>query len=350
MPTSNDTHDRQHGLSRREFSSMVTAAMTAAMTGTLSACAREEDAATQPEYRILAEGLRFPEGPVAMRDGSVLLVEIERGTLTRIDTDGNNDVVARVGGGPNGAAIGPDGACYLCNNGGAAFAESDGMLFFRGPADDYAGGRIERVELDSGRVDVLYKEVNANTLSTPNDLVFDSDGGFWFTDLGASRARNRDHGGVYYARADGSRIEEVVYPLNTPNGIGLSPDGATLYVAELITARLLAFGITGPGRPDLGPGPMPGRFIAAAEGRPLFDSMAIEANGYVNIATPLGGVIHRISPADGDVMTIPVPGNSPTNICFGGPDRRTAFITLGTSGKLISMKWPGPGLELNYTA
>ena len=70
------------------------------------------------DYTVLARGLQFPEGPVAMADGSVLVVEIRRGTLTRVDVDGKVEVVATPGGGPNGAAIGPDGACYLCNNGG----------------------------------------------------------------------------------------------------------------------------------------------------------------------------------------------------------------------------------------
>lgn len=350
MHVANDTGDCRGKLSRRLFSTSLMAAVTAAYTGVLSGCAKSQDEETQPEFKLLAEGLRFPEGPVAMNDGSVLVVEIERQTLTRIDVDGAIDVVAEIGGGPNGAAIGPDGACYLCNNGGAAFVESDGLLFFRGSAISYAGGRIERVELDSGRVDVLYASVDGQRLSAPNDLVFDADGAFWFTDIGVSRARNRDHGGVYYARADGSLIEEVVYPLTTPNGIALSPDGATLYVAELLTARLLAFGISGAGQLDPGPGPMPGRLVGAAQDRPLFDSMAVEANGNVNVATPLAGVIHRISPADGTVATIPVPGTSPTNLCFGGPDMRTAFITLGSSGKLISMEWPGAGLELNYTA
>lgn len=350
MIATNDPLDRRDKLSRREFSATLVATVTAAYAGVLSGCAQSKDEDTQPEFRILAEGLRFPEGPVAMNDGSVLVVEIERQTLTRIDVDGSIDVVAEVGGGPNGAAIGPDGACYLCNNGGAAFVESDGLLFFRGSAESYAGGRIERVELDSGRVDVLYDSVGGQRLSAPNDLVFDADGAFWFTDIGVSRARDRDHGGVYYAHADGSLIEEVVYPLTTPNGIALSADGATLYVAELLTARLLAFGISGAGRLDPGPGPMPGRLVGAARGRPLFDSMAVEANGNVNVATPLAGVIHRISPADGSVMTIPVPGMSPTNLCFGGPGMRTAFITLGSSGKLIAMEWPGAGLELNYAA
>src|SRR6185312_1158196 len=70
-----------------------------------------------PAIREIATGLRFPEGPIAMPDGSVLLVEIERQTLSRVTPDGKVTVVATTGGGPNGAAIGPDGKCYICNNG-----------------------------------------------------------------------------------------------------------------------------------------------------------------------------------------------------------------------------------------
>ena len=73
------------------------------------------------ELREVAGGLAFPEGPIAMADGSVVLVEIARGTLSRVQPDGSVEVVANVGGGPNGAAIGPDGACYVCNNGGMQF-------------------------------------------------------------------------------------------------------------------------------------------------------------------------------------------------------------------------------------
>src|SRR5260370_41697761 len=71
-----------------------------------------------PEVRELASGLQFPEGPVARPDGSVLVVEIGRGSLSRVTTDGAIEVVADLGGGPNGAAMGPDGACYVVNNGG----------------------------------------------------------------------------------------------------------------------------------------------------------------------------------------------------------------------------------------
>ncbi len=67
----------------------------------------------------VTDGLMFPEGPVAMADGSVILVEIRRGTLTRVLPNGEQEIVAELGGGPGGAAIGPDGAMYICNNGGA---------------------------------------------------------------------------------------------------------------------------------------------------------------------------------------------------------------------------------------
>ena len=79
-------------------------------------------------FREIASGLKFPEGPIALPNGDILLVEIARQTLSRITADGTVVVVAETGGGPNGAAIGPDGRCYLCNNGGFRWHEKDGLL------------------------------------------------------------------------------------------------------------------------------------------------------------------------------------------------------------------------------
>ena len=137
--------------------------------------------------RELATGLQFPEGPVAMDDGSVLLVEIARGTLTRVRHDGLVQVVADLDGGPNGAAMGPDGAVYVCNNGGFRWhTEADGCHRPVGQADDYSGGRIERVNLATGRAERLYDTADGGALCGPNDIVFDAQGGFYFTDLSGS--------------------------------------------------------------------------------------------------------------------------------------------------------------------
>ena len=100
--------------------------------------------------RVVARGLRFPEGPIAMSDGSVLLFEVARGTLSRVRPDGEIEVVAELGGGPNGAALGPDGAGYGCNNGGFRWHAGRHGLLPLGEAGDYRGGRIERVDLGRG--------------------------------------------------------------------------------------------------------------------------------------------------------------------------------------------------------
>ena len=70
------------------------------------------------DLRVVTDALRFPEGPVALPDGSVLVVEIAGQALTRVYPDGRLEVVAELEGGPNGAAMGPDGWCYVCNSGG----------------------------------------------------------------------------------------------------------------------------------------------------------------------------------------------------------------------------------------
>jgi sugar lactone lactonase YvrE len=101
--------------------------------------------------------------------------------------------------------------------------------------------------LESGAVSVVYRECGGRSLTGPNHIVFDQDGGFWFTDHGKLRPRDRDRGGIYYATIDGKSIREIVFPLDAPNGIALSPDGTRLYVAESFTARVWAWDVMGPG-------------------------------------------------------------------------------------------------------
>ena len=300
------------------------------------------------DVTVMTQGLAFPEGPVALSDGAVLVVEIQRGTLTRVAEDGTQSIVAELGGGPNGAALGPDGHCYICNNGGFEWHEGrDGRVFPGEQPANYTGGRIERVDLKTGAVETLYESCNGERLKGPNDLVFDRTGGFWFTDHGKTSPRTRDRTGVFYAAADGSRIEEVIFPMEAPNGIGLSPDEKTLYVAETPTGRLWAYAIASPGALD---GNVPRRMLAQRPDFHMFDSLAVDASGNVCVATLITGGITSHSPDGSAVEFFAMPDVLTTNIAFGGEDLQTAYITLSSTGKLIKATWPTPGLRLNFQA
>jgi gluconolactonase len=305
---------------------------------------------TVGELREITTGLRFPEGPVALGDGSVLVVEIKRGTLTRVAPDGTKSVVANTGGGPNGAALGPDGKVYVCNNGGFEWHDLGGLLLPGNQPSDYIGGRIQRVDLATGRVEDVYTACDGHPLRGPNDIVFDRAGGFWFTDHGKTRVRDRDRTGVFYARPDGSLIREVIFPLDAPNGVGLSPDGSRLYVAETWTGRVWYWDVAAPGEIVAGPGfgPAGGTLLAGLPGYQLFDSLAVDGDGNVCVATLVNGGITVISPGGQVLEHVPTGDPLTTNICFGGADLRTAYITLSGTGRLVATEWRRPGLRLAW--
>jgi len=303
--------------------------------------------------RVVAQGLLFPEGPVALPDGSIALCEIARGMISRVTADGQVTPIAGCGGGPNGLAVGPDGALYVCNNGGMRWPPVQAGTWLRpihGTPPDYVSGSIQRIDPATGDVRTLYTSCDGVRLCGPNDLVFDRSGGFYFTDFGKSRERDRDIGCVYYARPDGSHIVEVVERILNPNGIGLSPDQKTLYVAETETSRLWSFDIVAPGelaRQD-SPAPHGGRLVCGLGGYQRFDSLALEAGGNICVATLVTGQITVISPGGEVLRQVPMPDPQTTNICFGGPDQSTAWITQSFTGTLIEMPWPTPGLALNF--
>lgn len=301
---------------------------------------------------IITDALDFPEGPVVMPDGSVIVVEIGAGQVSRVSPDGRIDVIAKTGGGPNGAAVGPDGKLYVCNNGGFHWPEGSKLRAPHGIADDYSGGRIERIDLDSRDVEILYQTGdNGCVLRGPNDIVFDAAGGFWFTDLGKQdfAARKQDIVGIFYAKADGSHVEEVIYPVTTPNGVGLSPDGKTLYAAETMTARLNKYDVTAPGKVDMTSGlGGPGLPIYGADGMRYYDSMAVEQCGNICVATIGECGISVISPAGELVEFVETDDIFTTNIAFGGEDMMDAYITLSGTGRLAKMRWKRPGLKLQY--
>lgn len=302
--------------------------------------------------REICSGLQFPEGPIAVPDGSVILVEIKRGTLSRVRPDGRIEVIAECGGGPNGAALGPDGRVYVCNNGGFEWAVIDGFVRPVGPAADYKNGSIQAVDLASGRVQTLYSECQGEPLKGPNDIVFDQHGGFYFTDLGKRRERSMDRGSVFYAAADGSTIREIVHPIENPNGIGLAPAGRRLYVAETLSARLRYWDIEAPGvlRQTTADPFHVGNILYGFGGYERLDSLAVDSEGNVVVATLGTGCLTAITPHGKVRAVLPVPAYDPmvTNVCFGGTDLRTAFVTSSGLGKLYAADWHCPGLKLHF--
>jgi gluconolactonase len=292
--------------------------------------------------KIIATGLEFPEGPVYDRDGHLYVVEIRGGRVQKIAPDGTLSVFARPGGGPNGAAFGPDGAVYITNNGG--FSWRDG--FPVGPASDYETGRIERIDID-GTIRRLYTHCDGVRLSAPNDLVFDNVGNFYFTDPIHRNPQVREsltgptkrQGSVYYATPDGVHIHRVATNLQHPNGIGLTPDGETLLVAETFGARLCAFPVLAPG--ELGEQ----RLFATLPAGYYPDGFCLDEEGYVLVCGVLGGGAVVFDPNGTQLEVIPSADRVVTNIAFGGSQYSTLYITESGLGRVITREWPRRGLR-----
>jgi gluconolactonase len=291
---------------------------------------------------VLAKELEFPEGPVAMADGSVVAVEIGGGTLVRFGLDGDVERVS-VGGAPIGAAVGPDGAIYVCNAGNH-------------PGGEPMAAAIQRVDPVTWEVTALYTDCDGTALSGPNDVVFDSSGNFWFTDTFNQT--------IHYASPDGGSIRRVLEGLRKPNGIGLSSGGDVLYWTETDLRQIRRIKLQGPGEVvpmplyDLatlfadGPAPDPWTLVVGLPGAEHLDGMAVEEDGRICAAAVMEGGVVVVEPDDGswEKYTLPASLHDPavTNICFGGEDMRTAYLTCATTGRLVSCTWPRPGLRLAF--
>jgi gluconolactonase len=141
----------------------------------------------------------------------------------------------------------------------------------------------------------------------------------------------------------------VIFPSNNPNGVGLSPDGKTLYAAETYTCRLMKFNITAPGKVagDVGPGG-PGIPLYRPAGYKFFDSLGVEASGNICVAT-IGECGISVISSDGELVEFVATDDIfTTNIAWGGGDMMDAFICLSGSGRLVKTRWARPGLKLQY--
>ena len=303
-------------------------------------------AAHKPAFKQIASGLRFPEGPVAMPDGSVVLVEIERRTLSRVTPDGKIHVVANLGGGPNGAAMGPAARSTSPTTAGFKFLERPGKLFPVAQADDYVtGSHPDRRSRDR---QVRHASTTAATASAcAARTTWCSTGRAASGSPTSARPASATATAASSTtrNADGSMIKEAIFPLERPNGIGLSPDEKTLYVVETPTARCWAFKLSGAGQIESANGPYRGEkgtVVAGLGGYQMFDSLAVDGEGHVCVATLITGAVSDIWPDGSRVDQYMLPDMMVTNVCFGGRDLRTAFATLSMGGTLVSFEWPRP--------
>lgn len=300
----------------------------------------------QLDFELVASGVGFPEAPLALPDGALLFGDLEAGFVRRI-SDGELSVFANTGGAPNGLALAPDGSIYVANNGGAMkWSRAGDRTISDGFGPTGYDPRIERIDPETGVITRILDKVDGRALEAIDDLVFAPDGSFWFTDLGRAGERSRSYGGIYWSAGDGSAARAVAYPLvNGANGIGLSPDGTTLYATEYGAGRLWAWTIEAPGCLKQHPGqPHGGRLLWQAPDAQLLDSLKVTAAGNIVIATQHHGVFSVVSPAGDLVATIATPEEFPTNLCFDPRHPGTAYVTLSTTGRVMRAAWPEPGL------
>ncbi|GLY38970.1 hypothetical protein Amsp01_049940 [Amycolatopsis sp. NBRC 101858] len=291
----------------------------------------------QEKVRTVATGLRFPEGGAVDADGSVVVPEIEGAAVKRVRRDGAIEIIASVGGGANGLAFGPDGAIYVCNDGGYVFKETDGQIAPVGIPDDYVGGAIQRVDPATGEVRDVFTECEGGTrLGGLNDIVFDVHGAAYVADT--------TRGMIHYVDPSAGTIRTAAADLRGPNGAGLSPDGTRLYVSETYTGRVRVFEVTGPGGlrelPDLYQHP---------DVTYSLDGLAVDGLGHVCVADLRESGIVVLDPEGGGVVArfvTPVRDGNVTNLFFGADN--VAYVSAGGQGALYAVPWPWPALRLNF--
>jgi gluconolactonase len=255
----------------------------------------------------VATGYQFTEGPAAGPDGAIYFTDIPAMRILRFDPDAGETTTFREDSGrANGLMFDTQGRLLACEG-----------------ANDDGRRRLTRTEPD-GSITNLAEQWQGRKLNSPNDLVIDQQGGVYFTDprYGKRADMQMDIEGVFYLDSDGS-LTRVIHDLERPNGIILSPDGETLYVADHAAKKIMAYDVTAPGqlenpRPFSGMGPDLGGGC---------DGMTVDSSGRIYTTGDQG--VYIFNPDGTQAGLVPTP-ERPSNCTFAA-DGRTLYITARTS-------------------
>jgi gluconolactonase len=277
------------------------------------------------QFEVVAGPFGFTEGPAW--DGQALFFsDIPSSRILRYDPSTGDTTVAREG----------------THEGNGLMFDAGGRLY--GCQGD--GRRVVRYE-PGGGLTVVADHFEGKRLNSPNDLAFDARGRLWFTDPRYGDQRDDmelDHESVFRAdpRGDGTwELHRMTWDTTRPNGLLVSPDGGTLYVAqseygEERKRELRAYPIHGDGA--LGPHQVLHNFYPHRG----IDGMCLDADGNI-VATAgwqesgPGPMIYVFAPSGRVLETHPVPFDRPTNCAWGGPEPGTLYVTVGT-GHLLAAR------------
>ena len=292
------------------------------------------------DLQLIAEGFEFPEGPIAMADGTVILTEIKAQRLTRVHPDGRKETVVETGGGPNGAAIGPDGDLHHQQRRSFTWPQQDGLTI---PADaGHPHRRLhQRFDLATGELKTLY-ETRRPPLRRPQRPGVRQAGRVWFSDHGTNEGRK--FGAFYYAKTTAATSAPARYliaerrrPLARSEDrlCGRDPHQPGLGLRHRQPWRARRLGRHVGARPGAGP---PARLPAAGQPgrRGRRQSLRCDPGQWRH---------HRLRSGRRD-RALSVPDLIVTNICFGGSDMMTAWITASSTGKLYKTTWRARAAEL----
>lgn len=250
------------------------------------------------------------EGPACDAAGNLYVVNLKRtGDIGRVTPDGKLDVFVEL---PEKSA------------GNGIMFDKQGMMYVA----DYAAHNILRIDPRTKAIDVYGHE---STMNQPNDLAIAPNGTLYASDpnWGAST-------GQLWMLRDGGKLTRVAADMGTTNGIEVSPDGKTLYVNESVQRNIWAFAINADG--TLGEKRLLKNFDDHG-----FDGMRCDVDGNLYVTRYGKGTVAKVSPDGAVLEEIDVLGKSPSNLCFGGPDGRTVYVTEVEHRRVVQFRVDRPG-------